>query len=258
MNKFLFVLVLIILFVYSFKFIINHENMSTAYGLSCDDRVNAIKTDTEVRKEILDQIGIDTNYYIHNSDDLELPGDPFGDTKYRRVGTKTKKKCYGEMKHIETGINGTLSDIMSAAECEQISHDLDNISFDANYFNRINNDKSNHPYGCLIVKKGTKMAYNDDKKNKFESSNKKKTVCRFSKNKETNDLEDSNMITGMFPEYVDINTYNGKFKEKLTRKGLLDELDGFLKTVYFKDPISESTKYGVNYLRDGCGIETYD
>ena len=66
------------------------------------------------------------------------------------------------------------------------------------------------------------------------------------------------MITGMFPEYVDIKTYNGKFKEKLTRKGLLDELDGFLKTVYFKDPISESTKYGVNYLRDGCGIETYD
>lgn len=258
MNKFLFVLVLIILFVYSFKFIINHENMSTAYGLSCDDGVNAIKTDIEVRKEILNQIGIDTNYYIHNSGDLELSGDPFGDTKYRRVGTKTKNKCYGEMKHIETGINGTLTDIMSAAECEQISYELDNISFDANYFSRSNNDKSKHPYGCLIVKNGTKMAYNDDKKNKLESSNKKKTVCRFSKNKETNDLEESNMITGMFPEYVDIKTYNGKFKEKLTRKGLLDELDGFLKTVYFKDPISESTKYGVNYLRDGCGIETYD
>ncbi len=258
MNKFLFVLALIILFVYSFKYIINHENMVTAYGLSCDDGVNAIKTDNEVRRELLNQSGIQNNYYIHNSDDLELPGDPFGDTKYRRVGTKTKKKCYGEMKHIETGINGTLSDIISASECEQISYDLDNISFDAKYFDRFTNDKTKHQYGCVIVKNGKKMAYNDHKNNKLTSSDGKKTVCKFSKNNETSDLEDSNMITGMFPKHEPIDTYNNKFKEKQTRMGLIDELDGFLKTVYFKDPINESTKYGVNYLRDGCGIETYD
>ena len=60
-------MVLIILFVYSFKFIINHENMSTAYGLSCDDGVNAIKTDIEVRKEILNQNGSESLEEIINT-----------------------------------------------------------------------------------------------------------------------------------------------------------------------------------------------